>query len=236
MCNVRILLSCLMVVLTFATSGCLDLTKNSTNTAEPPKAEPPKPMTRDEIYGELKTIISPYRRAILGQSGLNDAIQQSIVTELRDVQLKHAHNPEGAAALRDIADDLVKYAQEAKEIERWKLVKGCVDAHALLNMESHLLNRLDARAEEIIASPAVKVRGYMEDLTSKDFFVFLEIRDRKTGEIDTISVQEGDEFDQLRLVEVHANKNEVVLQYLPMENMFFTVEGVSKLGSRPGTI
>lgn len=223
-------LSCSLLVMSLSLSGCLDLSKNSAgNEATATPAEPPKPMTEEEIYAEMKTVISPYRQVILGRGGLGDHQQRAIISALQEGLITHGGNPEGQKAFLRIGDDLIQYAREGKVAERWKLVQGCVDAHSLLNIESHLLNRLDTRAKENLSRPRVTVQGYMEDLSNDSLFVFLELLDRSTGILETVTVQEGEEFNNLRLVEVTPGRNEIVLEYLPIEGMSFTVEGVKRI-------
>ena len=199
----------------------------------PPKAETPpgEPVTKGQVLAEMEPMIEPFRDVVKSGKGANTGLtfqnRNAVIELLRDAHQRYAQYENGRSAMRTLGTEIIDIAKEAGEQDRWRLVQACVDAHEILNMDSLMLDRLDERAQVLIARPKVKVRGFMEDGETKDVFVFLEITDRQTGRTKTVTLREGEIVDTLRVVEIIGANDAVRFEYLPVEGLEFVVDGLS---------
>lgn len=195
----------------------------------PESAETPGPMTMEEVLAIIRPIIQPIRDTLqppagVAPPGVSDEQHEQIIAALRDAILHYGDTPHGREALRTLAREIEDLAKEARDVERWRLVSICVDAHDMLNMESVAIQRLDERARMMLARPKIEVKGFMEDREKNDFYVFMHVTDRATGTRKTVTMREGEEVDDLRLVRIIGRNKGVRLEYLKIEGLFFDIE------------
>lgn len=199
------------------------------------KKEPEAPPTfgatnKAEVMAELEPIIAPLKAVVYprdeNKPGISDDMRQWVLTALRDAQTNYGEKDFGREALRDTAEEIRLLAKEAAAQERWRLVETAIDAYEILGLESATLARLDERAKIMVAQPKVVVKGFLDDLEKKDIYVFLELIDRRTQERTRVTAREGDVFNDLRLVRIIGRNKSVLFEYIPIEGLFFEVEGV----------
>ena len=194
---------------------------------EPPPPPPPPPMgpqTKEEVLALVRPIIAPIRVAV--DTGTFLSVQETaiILQNLRQAVLEHGSKEFGRAALREVGYEIAELGKEASADERWKLALFCVDAHDTLSMESVLLGRISERAEKMLEQPTVRVRGFLEDGVDKTLYVFLEIVDRRTGEVKKVQAREGEEFNGLRLIKVLGRNKQVRFEYIKIPGLIFDVD------------
>ena len=196
-----------------------------------PESPPGEPFTKEQVLAEMEPMVEPFRQIVRAGTGAAVALslqdRNQVIEQLRDAHQRYAQYENGRSAMRTLGKEIIDIAKEASEQERWRLVQACVDAHEILNMDSLMLDRLDERAQVLLARPKVTVRGFMEDGETKDVFVFLEIAERQTGRTKTVTLREGEIVDTLRVVEIIGANQAVRLEYLPVEGLEFVVDGLS---------
>lgn len=209
-------------MLTVLFSGC--------EAPRPPDiSEPAGPKTKEEVLAIVRPLVQPIRDTVRPPAGVmppgvSDEQHEQIIGALRDAIIHYGDTPHGQQALRELGYEIEEFAKEARDLERWRLVRICVDAHEILNMRSETIMRLDARAQSMLAKPKIEVKGFMEDKEQNDYYVFLQLTDRSTGKRRTVTMREGEEVDDLRLVRIIGRNKGVRLEYLKIEGLFFDIE------------
>ena len=215
----------ILVLLAVAMVGC-----NSENPWW--KRRPPEnpPISKEALQAELRPKLAPLRAALNApneeQAVISDAQRREIMMALTQAQAEHGEEKAAQEVFRDLADQISSLARDAATAEYWRLVQTCIDVYEVLNMESYTLKRLDARAKEMLGRPKVEVQGFLEDKSHDDIYVFLKLTDRRTGKVTKVQAREGEEFNDLRLVEIIGRNKQVRFEYLKIEGLFFIVEGI----------
>ncbi len=194
---------------------------------EPPPPPPPPPtgpQTKEEVLALVRPVIAPIRIAVDTGSFLGLQETAAILQNLRQAVAEHGGKDFGRAALREVGYEIAELGREASAAERWKLALFCVDAFDTLSMESALLSRISARAQEMMAQPTVRVRGFLEDGVDKSLYVFMDITDRRTGEVKKVQAREGEEFHGLRMIKVLGRNKQVRFEYIKIPGLIFDVD------------
>ena len=211
----------IILILVVLLTGCREMLQRE----EPPPEEPVGPQTKEEVLAEIRPIIGPLRSTLApGGTGITEMHRDQIMSGLRTAIITHGNTDFGKEALSDLAYEIMDIAKRAADAERHRLVLLCIDAVELLSVESQLLKRLGARADVMLEKPAVRVKGFMEDVEKKQTYVFLELVNRKTGAIERVEAREGDEFHNLRLWRIVGRNRSVLFEYLTVPGLFFEVE------------
>ncbi len=196
---------------------------------EPQKpAEVPK--TREDFVKQLKEILAPLRACIpftpeLNPPFLREEIRIQVVRNMYDFVQNNSENPLAQEAFKEVAKEVAQWARIAKDNNRWVLALACIDIYEILGARSEALRRLRMRGEQLIAQPKIFVRGFLDDKNTGQTTIFVEIINRITGERKRVAARVGDEFDNIRVVEIIPYKNIVRFEYIPIEGMFIDVEG-----------
>jgi hypothetical protein len=194
---------------------------------EPPPPPPPPPtgpQTKEEVLALVRPVITPIRLALETSTGLSDQDRTVILQNLRQAVAEHGGKDFGRLALREVGYEIAQIGKDASTAERWKLALFCVDAFDTLSMESVLLSRISARAQEMMAQPTVRVRGFLEDGVDKTLYVFMDITDRRTGEVKKVQAREGEEFNGLRMIKVLGRNKQVRFEYIKIPGLIFDVD------------
>ena len=215
----------ILVLTVFVFTGCE--VKNPFQSA--PSGDALVPDTpKAEILAEVRPALKPLRdvlNPVPGVStGLNEQTRLQVVQALREAQAKYGQMKTGQEAFAELAAEISGVARLASQDDRWLLVQGCIDAYEILNMQSFYLERLDDRAKEMLERPTVVVKGFMKDEERNHLYVFLELTNRNTKETRKVRAREGEEFDNLKILEVVGSNESVRFEYLPIEGLVFTVE------------
>ncbi len=211
----------LLAALVIAASGCDDCRER----LKPPEPEPEPPQTKEEVLAEIRPVIEPLRNSVrTGAASLPDADREQMMWNLRNAIVAHGDTEYGREALRELGYEIMDVAKRAGMLEHHWLVLTCIDAIELLAMGSHLLDRLGERANVMLERPAVRVRGFLDDHEKSDTYVFLELINRRDGMVERVEARIGDEFHNLRLVDIIGRNRGVRLEYLRVPGLFFDVD------------
>lgn len=194
---------------------------------EPPPPPPPPPMgpqTKAEVLALVRPVIAPLRFSVEGSTPLDNQARAVILQNLRQAVMEHGGKDFGREALREVGYEIAELGKEASADERWKLALFCVDAFDTLSMESALLSRISDRAEKMLEQPTVRVRGFLEDGVDKTLYVFMDIVDRRTGEVKKVQAREGEEFHGLRMIKVLGRNKQVRFEYIKIPGLIFDVD------------
>ncbi len=196
------------------------------NVAPPPPPPPPAegPQTKEEVLALVRPMISPIRAALTPGAYLTDTDRAVVMGNLRGAVAQYGGTEFGRAALREVGYDIAELGREAGKAERWRLALFCVDVFDLLSMESALLKRIGERAQHMMDQPTVRVRGFLEDGANKDLYVFMDLVNRRTGEVEKVRAREGEEFGGLRLIKVLGRNQKVRVEYLRIPGLIFDVD------------
>lgn len=194
---------------------------------EPPPPPPPPPMgpqTKAEVLALVRPVIAPLRFSVEGSTPLDNQARAVILQNLRQAVMEHGGKDFGREALREVGYEIAELGKEASADERWKLALFCVDAFDTLSMESALLSRISDRAGKMLEQPTVRVRGFLEDGVDKTLYVFMDIVDRRTGEVKKVQAREGEEFHGLRMIKVLGRNKQVRFEYIKIPGLIFDVD------------
>ncbi len=183
---------------------------------------------------ELRQALAPIT-AVLDASGYGEAGQQSpgflsdearaqAITAVREAKKKCENSEEGRAALTAFGHDITAMLQRARDADRWRVVLALIDAYEIVagEMPTRMV-RLRERAQINFDRPVVEVKGFFDDLATGHTYVFLSLRDRSTGEVHIVQARVGDEFHELKLLNIIGKKRGVELEYLKVPDETFRV-------------
>ena len=216
-------MSALAVMLAaFVVAGC-----NQAPPPPPPPTQPVGPQTKQEVLALVLPALAPIERMLAmppNTGGISEADRAAVMTQLREAVGKYGSLPFGREALVDVGYKIAEMGKKASEQERWRLALVCVDAFDILQMESLTVSRLGDRAKTMMEQPTVRVRGFLEDQQTKSLYVFLELVNRKTGEVEKAQVREGEEVGGIRLIKVVGRNQKVRVEYLKIPGLIFDVD------------
>lgn len=203
-------------------SGC-----NQAPPPPPPPVVPTGPQSKQEVLGLVLPALAPLQNILsmpAGTGGLSDTDRAYVMSQLRDSVAKYGNLPFGREALREVGYKIAEMGKQASTQERWRLALSCVDAFDILQMESLTVSRLGDRAKNMMEQPTVRVRGFLEDKEKDSLYVFLELVNRKTGEIEKVQAREGEEFEGIRLLKVVGRNQKVRIEYIKIPGLIFDVD------------
>lgn len=188
------------------------------------------PKTKEDFVKQLKEILTPLQSSIPISPDVNypyirEEVRIQVITNVYDFVQKNAENPLAQEASKEVAKEVAQWARIAKDNNRWVLALACIDIYEILGARSETLRRLRMRGEQLIAQPKIFVRGFLDDKNTGQTTIFVEVINRITGERKRVAARVGDEFDNIRVVEIIPYKNIVRFEYIPIEGMFIDVEG-----------
>jgi len=185
------------------------------------------PKTKEDFVKNLREILAPLHPPPSADTptGLREEVRQQVLNNVFMFMQNNADNPVAQEACKEVAQEVSQWAKTAKEQQRWIWALACIDVFELLGAKSYALQRLRQQGEKLIAQPKVFVRGFLDDKGTGQTTIFVEVVNRVTGEKKLISARVGDEFENLRVVEIIHYKNVVRFEYTPIEGMFFEVPG-----------
>ncbi len=188
------------------------------------------PKTKEDFAKQLREIVSPLQSYIPFSPDVNypyirEDVRVQIMNNVFDFVQENSENPLAQDACKEVAQEVAQWARIAKDNNRWVLALVCIDVYEMLGARSQALQRLRMRGEQLIAQPKIFVRGFLDDKDTGQTTIFVEIINRITGEKKRVAARVGDEFENIRVVEIVPYKNVVRFEYIPIEGMFIDVEG-----------
>ncbi len=185
---------------------------------EPPPAEvPPEPTPQEIFNNELQPILSLLWGPLRGGPVYDDAQRAEAIAKLGPLKAKHSATENGRIALSNFTREIEALIREARNANRWRLVKGGCMAYAVMQPGSDRYQKLEERADLMLARPRVAIRGFFD--TNGELYVFLEVTDPVTGETTNYRVREGEEFHGvLRLVRIVGRNKAAEILYIPVND------------------
>lgn len=185
---------------------------------EPPPVEAPPEPTPQEIYNnELRPAVDGLWGPMRGGPTLDDAVRDEVVAKLGPLKAKHSATENGRIALSNVTRDIEALIRDARNESRWLVVKGACMAFSVMQPGDERHKKLEERADLMIARPRVTIRGFFE--TDGELYVFLDVRDPKSGESKSYKVREGEEFHSiLRLVRIIGRNKAAEILYMPVND------------------
>lgn len=193
----------------------------------PPSA--PAMLSKAEIMPELRPLIEPLRQQLDAPQGdqtgrFPPELREQVVTAVREAQLKYSGTPAGQEALKDLAVEVSAIAVSARDKERWWLVQACIDVYEVLGLTSLSMQRLDEKAELMIAMPKVRVMGIVDDPSKGETYVLMRLIDRQTRQYESRYARIGEEVDSLKVLEIVGKNKAVRFGYNKIPGLEFTVD------------
>ena len=219
----RHILFCLLI-------GAVAFTGCEKEPPPPPPEQAPPPPSPEQIYGEIKPILQPFYTCMTEVKFLTDADREGVLKSLREAKMKQSGVENGRIALGKIAIDIEDLVRQARDQERWAVVKGAIMASDVLKpgvlAPDGRYASLMARAELMLARPKVEVTGFIT--VDNDLYTFVRVTEKVTEKVETFKVREGEEFFEpvdpktkqkkpavLRLVRVIGDQQAVEFLYVP---------------------
>ncbi len=207
---------------------CISLILQITSCKPIEKKQPTEvPQTKEDFVKILREMLAPLHPPPSADTpiGLREDVRIQVLNNVFMFMQNNADNPAAQEACKEVAQEVSQWAKTAKEQERWVWALACIDVFELLGAKSYALQRLRQQGEKLIAQPKVFIRGFLDDKETGQTTIFVEVVNRVTGEKKLVSARVGDEFENLRVVEIIPYKNVVRFEYIPIEGMFFEVPG-----------
>lgn len=195
------------------------------------EAPPPGPaaLSKAEIMPELRPLIEPLRQQLAAPQsdptgGFAPELRDQVVAAVREAQLKYSGTTAGQEALKDLAVEVSAIAVGARDKERWWLVQACIDVYEVLGLTSLSMQRLDEKAELMIAMPKVRVMGIVDDPSKGETYVLMRLIDRQTRQYESRYARIGEEVDSLKVLEIVGNNKAVRFGYTKIPGLEFLVD------------
>jgi hypothetical protein len=204
---------CLSValLLAFLCSGCQEQAP-----PPPPTPAPAPEKTPEKIKEEIMATLAPMQSVIAepAAGGFTDDTKKSVIEGLQKARSANQASENGKQALAMVAHEIETIISKARDLKRWRLVLGAIEAYEVMSPGTTKMNRLKERGKLYVSRPTVRVKGFMDDKETKDTYVFLEVTLHPSEEVNSIQVRIGEEFFGVRLLDIVGNKKGVQLEYL----------------------
>lgn len=201
------------LVLMIATLGC-------EKKEEPPKNAPPPPPTAEEIYGEIMGNINGLEAFNVAEMDLPDAVSQQAADAVRSTKNKHQLGPNGPEGIRRAVTQVEGKLQAAFNNRAWGLCLAQGKVLEALAPENDAYKNMLERALIQKNKPKVAVTGFTTDKQTNVTSIFIEVYLPKTGEAKKMTVREGEEFEECKVVEIIGDNLGIRIEYLPTGDTF----------------
>ena len=189
--------------------------------APPPEQVVPVPPTAAEIQQELTNAVQPVVASMQKGEYFNPAQIEPNLKNLQAALAKHRGTPNAQDAIKTVAGQLKDYVRQAHREKKAWYVMYFFDALKLIDPASTKdVERIRQEAQLIIDRPKPRITGFWKDEGTGQTTVFLEITIPSTGAKHEVRAREGDEFDNLRLVEIVGDNKCVKFEYLVNQDTF----------------
>src|SRR5690606_6193155 len=114
----------------------------------------------EQIRADLKSSTQRLWDAHTRNEGLPNAPREAVVAAFRSARSKHTGNPNLEAGLREYTREVEDLLREARAADRWRLVKGALQILRDADPAGFRYEKLEHRADLILARPVVTIRGF----------------------------------------------------------------------------
>lgn len=186
----------------------------------PPEPEVPPELTKEEYYGQLRTMMGP-----LLQSGIvapDDSTIPGLINQLQGKKMTLMLTENGRGALEMITRDIEESIRVARQEERWRKLSILCRVFKVFQPDNNKYTKTQEYADLMVKRPVLTITGFME--LDNELYVFVDAFDPTLGTVFRYKVREGDEFhkpdyfrtNMLRLVKIIGNQQSVEVEYLPL--------------------
>lgn len=208
----RRLAPCLLVALA-AMIGCAEKEPEP-----PPEPPPPPPPTAQELRSQEMNDLQP-----ILQPGL-DMTDEEIVGRVNNTRAKLRGEVNGEKALNLITRDIREQLNAAFDQEMWLVVMKGTTALGALEPDDPRLERYRETAQLELNRPKLTVKGFYIDPETQATTVFLDVFLPETQETVQKQVQEGEEFNDIQLLDIIGRQKGIRYRYLPTNKVYETMK------------
>lgn len=199
--------------------------------AQPPPPPPPEPKappepTPEQIAGEIRTHIATLQSAVQNNAPFPMDSVPAMAEGLRSAAAKHRLTDNGKAGIAQVSHDIEEVIRKARDIKRWKIVLGGIEAYDALVSGSSKYNRLKEQANLQLAKPSVKLKGFFTDhAANNEVYAFIMLLDPTVPGSDwqSLKVRVGEEFNNLKFLKIVGEEKGIELEYLRIPGDTFEV-------------
>ena len=100
---------------------------------------------------------------------------------------------------------------------------AAIDGYEILSPGDKKFDDMKTRVQLHVNRPEVVLQGFFEDVDKKQVYALLEVTLHPSNEVKKLHVRKGEEFEDLRLVDIVGDLRGVKLEYLKIPGEFFTL-------------
>ncbi|MCP4639482.1 MAG: hypothetical protein GY851_03575 [bacterium] len=179
----------------------------------------------EEIATEILTGLSPlnvYMKDIAPEIPVDKGLQATLLARLREAKSTYEVTEQGKKALRMVVNDLEQRLEPMRAEERAGFVYVLCELVAVIDADNMRVRTHRAWAEREKNRPMVHIRAWFEELEApvETIYVLLAVFLPDTGEVTHVEVRPGQEFGELKFVEIIGKKSGILLEYMPTGTRF----------------
>lgn len=197
---------------------------------QPPEAGVPEPTTQ-ELLEEMRQVLKPLSSLLvkegLGEPGyLTDDAKAQTVAVLREIRTRNEVTENGREANSLITHDIADMVWQARDLERYRLVLGTIEAYEVMAPGTTKMRRLKERATIMRNRPSVQIKGFFDDEAKDKAHVFVHVTVFPSETVHKLQIREKEEFFGLRYVDSFGSRERgIELEYLDMPGYTWKVYG-----------
>lgn len=176
--------------------------------------EPPPPPTAEQVYNELYNHIAPLiREFMVEEAEIPAEMVDSAINQLRASKTKHQLGPNGPEGINRVVTQVADALNRAYDAKAWSLCLAMGQAMEVLEPNNKAYQGKLDRA--LVEKNKPKVMKFSTFTTNGITTIMLTLYLPKTGETKDFKVREGEEFEDLKLIEIIGNNDGLKFEYIP---------------------
>lgn len=181
----------------------------------------PAPPTASEIQQGIMNAVQPVVSGMQQGAGLEPAQVEPNIKNLQSALGKFRGTPNYQEGSKNAAAQLKEYVRQADREQRVWYVVFFYEALAVVDRDSAKdVERLRQNAQLVIDRPKPDITGFWKDEATGQTTVFLHVTTPSDGKTHDVRAREGDEFYDLRLIEIIGDNKCVKFEYLVNQDTF----------------
>ncbi len=218
-------MTCAVSLLTILMSGCGEDFSVKVRQEETPPQPPPPPPSAEELANQAMQqlqILNVIPKNLPLQMVLSDDARHRVVEDLKSWQERMGREVNGAAAVERLMATLEDRLRAARDDQNPGLTLLLCDLLEALGYASTRIDISREWARVYNNRPVVVIKGWFQQLDTpeEEIYAFCEVYLPETGEVHTVQVREGDEFDGLLFVQIIGKNRGMRLRYLATNDTF----------------
>ena len=180
---------------------------------EPPPVEaappPPPPPSAEQLRDDAM-------KTLAGVLIIGSAIPSEVAkAQVNEVMNKLRNEVNGAGALAMVTNQVRDAMREARDTSMWSSVIVLCDVLEVLEPTDSRIDRYREQAQAEMNKPKLDLRVFSINPDTKKVIAAFEVTYTATNETKTIRIQEGEEFENYKFLEVIGDLKGVRLRYIP---------------------